>query len=28
VTITGWAPGPDGGRVTLGEVSGRILPSP
>jgi fumarylacetoacetase len=27
VTITGWAPGPDGGRVTLGEVSGRILPS-
>jgi fumarylacetoacetase len=28
VTITGWAPGPDGGRVTLGEVSGRIRPSP
>jgi fumarylacetoacetase len=28
VTITGWAPGPDGGRVTLGEVSGRILPTP
>jgi fumarylacetoacetase len=28
VTITGWAPGQDGGRVTLGEVSGRILPSP
>jgi fumarylacetoacetase len=27
VTLTGWAPGPDGGRVTLGEVSGRILPS-
>jgi fumarylacetoacetase len=27
VTITGWAPGRDGGRVTLGEVSGRILPS-
>jgi fumarylacetoacetase len=28
VTLSGWAPGPDGGRVTLGEVSGRILPSP
>ena len=27
VTLTGWAPGPDGGRVSLGEVSGRILPS-
>jgi fumarylacetoacetase len=27
VTITGWAPGPDGSRVTLGEVTGRILPA-
>jgi len=26
VTITGWAPGPDGGRVALGEVSGTIMP--
>src|SRR5262249_19792626 len=28
VTMAGWAPGPGGSRVTLGEVSGRILPSP
>jgi fumarylacetoacetase len=28
VTITGWAPGRDGQPVTLGEVSGRILPTP
>jgi fumarylacetoacetase len=27
VTMTGWAPGPEGGRVTLGEVTGRILPA-
>ena len=26
VIITGWAPGPDGGRVALGEVSGTIMP--
>jgi fumarylacetoacetase len=27
VTITGWAPGTDGQVVTLGQVSGRILPA-
>ncbi|MGY4718612.1 fumarylacetoacetase [Naumannella cuiyingiana] len=27
VTITGWAPGPDGARIGLGEVSGTILPA-
>jgi fumarylacetoacetase len=27
VTITGWAPGTDGQVVTLGEVSGRIIPA-
>jgi fumarylacetoacetase len=27
VTIAGWAPGVEGMRVTLGEVSGRILPA-
>src|SRR5690242_17214122 len=26
VTITGWAPGPNGSRVTLGEVAGRVVP--
>ncbi|WP_405778103.1 fumarylacetoacetase [Streptomyces sp. NBC_00859] len=28
VTMTAWAPGPDGTRVGLGEVSGRIVPAP
>ncbi|WP_424212327.1 fumarylacetoacetase [Streptomyces sp. BI20] len=28
VTLTAWAPGPDGTRVTLGEVTGRITPTP
>ena len=28
VTIRGEAPGPDGSRLTLGEVRGRIIPSP
>ena len=28
VTITGWAPGPDGGRVALGEVTGTVVPGP
>jgi fumarylacetoacetase len=28
VTITGWAPGPDGARIGLGEVVGTILASP
>jgi fumarylacetoacetase len=27
VTLTAWAPGPDGTRVGLGEVTGRITPS-
>ncbi len=27
VTMTGWAPGPGGAHVTLGEVVGRILPA-
>lgn len=27
VTITAWAPGPDGTRVGLGEVTGRIVPA-
>ena len=27
VTITGWAPGPDGARIGLGEVTGTIRPS-
>ncbi|GHF56845.1 fumarylacetoacetase [Streptomyces mashuensis] len=26
VTITAWAPGPDGARIGLGEVTGRVLP--
>ncbi|WP_406137319.1 fumarylacetoacetase [Streptomyces sp. NBC_01089] len=28
VTLTAWAPGPDGTRVGLGEVTGRIVPAP
>ncbi|MFE2038435.1 fumarylacetoacetase [Streptomyces scopuliridis] len=28
VTLTAWAPGPDGTRVGLGEVTGRIAPAP
>ena len=28
VTLSGWAPGPDGSRVTLGEVTGTIVPAP
>jgi fumarylacetoacetase len=28
VTITGWAPGRDGTRVALGEVSGTVVPGP
>ncbi|WP_328537272.1 fumarylacetoacetase [Streptomyces sp. NBC_00344] len=28
VTMTAWAPGPDGTRVGLGDVSGRIVPAP
>jgi fumarylacetoacetase len=28
VTITGWAPGPGGGRVALGEVTGTVVPAP
>jgi fumarylacetoacetase len=27
VTISAWAPGPDGGRIGLGEVAGRVLPA-
>ncbi|MFI8961522.1 fumarylacetoacetase [Streptomyces sp. NPDC053493] len=27
VTLTAWAPGPDGTRVALGEVTGRIVPN-
>jgi len=27
VTVSGWAPGPDGARVGLGEVTGTILPA-
>ncbi|GAA2379335.1 MULTISPECIES: fumarylacetoacetase [Streptomyces] len=27
VTLTAWAPGPDGARIGLGEVSGRVLPA-
>lgn len=27
VTLSAWAPGPDGVRVGLGEVSGRVVPS-
>jgi fumarylacetoacetase len=27
VTLTAWAPGPDGGRVGLGEVTGRVAPA-
>ncbi|MEU9295371.1 fumarylacetoacetase [Streptomyces sp. NPDC048266] len=27
VTLTAWAPGPDGTRVALGEVRGRVVPS-
>ncbi|TJZ51931.1 fumarylacetoacetase [Streptomyces piniterrae] len=28
VTLTAWAPGPDGARIGLGEVVGRVLPAP
>jgi fumarylacetoacetase len=28
VTITGWAPGRDGTRVALGEVTGTVVPGP
>ncbi|MFI8289340.1 fumarylacetoacetase [Streptomyces sp. ms191] len=28
VTLTAWAPGPDGTQVGLGEVTGRIVPAP
>ena len=28
VTITAWAPGPDGTRIGVGEVSGTIRPAP
>ncbi|HEV7627879.1 MAG TPA: fumarylacetoacetase [Streptomyces sp.] len=28
VTLTAWAPGPDGTRVGLGDVAGRIVPAP
>ncbi|RLL68363.1 fumarylacetoacetase [Streptomyces sp. Z26] len=28
VTLSAWAPGPDGARIGLGEVTGRIEPSP
>jgi fumarylacetoacetase len=28
VTLTAWAPGPDGVRIGLGEVTGRVLPAP
>jgi fumarylacetoacetase len=28
VTLRAWAPGPDGARIGLGEVTGTILPSP
>ncbi|MCA6095686.1 fumarylacetoacetase [Streptomyces sp. SCA3-4] len=28
VTLTAWAPGPDGARIGLGEVTGRIVPAP
>ena len=27
VTVRGWAPGPDGTRIGLGEVTGRVLPA-
>ncbi|GGU63863.1 fumarylacetoacetase [Streptomyces albospinus] len=27
VTLTAWAPGPDGSRIGLGEVTGRVLPA-
>lgn len=27
VTLTAWAPGPDGARIALGEVKGRVLPA-
>ena len=27
VTVTGWAPGPDGARIGLGEVVGTIAPA-
>jgi fumarylacetoacetase len=27
VTVTGWAPGPDGARIGLGEVVGTITPA-
>ncbi|MFE0375476.1 fumarylacetoacetase [Streptomyces inhibens] len=28
VTLTAWAPGPEGARIGLGEVTGRVLPAP
>ena len=28
VVMTAWAAGPDGSRIALGEVSGRVLPTP
>ncbi|MFI9049498.1 fumarylacetoacetase [Streptomyces sp. NPDC053427] len=28
VTLSAWAPGPDGARIGLGEVTGRVLPAP
>ncbi|MEU6805554.1 fumarylacetoacetase [Streptomyces neyagawaensis] len=28
VTLTAWAPGPNGTNITLGEVTGRVVPSP
>jgi len=27
VTISGWSPGPDGTRITLGDVTGTVTPS-
>ena len=27
VTLSAWAPGPDGGRIGMGEVSGRVQPA-
>ncbi|QHC20392.1 fumarylacetoacetase [Streptomyces sp. GS7] len=27
ITLTAWAPGPDGSRIGLGEVTGRVLPA-
>jgi fumarylacetoacetase len=28
VTMTAWAPGPDGSRIGVGEVTGRVVPAP